>query len=69
MVTTAPPARESRSLDPAQARWVLHLLAPLIAVVGEHTLLGRILRDTRAAIQSAIRDAGPPVAHPGRRAA
>ena len=56
MATSAAP-REALSFDPTQARWVLHVPAPLVAVVGEKTLLGRILCDTRAAVRSAVRDA------------
>ena len=68
MSNASAPARESLSFDLTQARWVLHVLAPLIAVVGPDTLLGRILRHTRTEILSAVRDAAPAAGrHSARR--
>ena len=57
MVQAKPSPRESLSFDPAHARWVLRVLALLISVVGRTTLVGRILRDTQTALESALQDA------------
>jgi hypothetical protein len=41
------------------AKWVLGVLSMLIAVVGRESLLGLILRQTRAEINSLVRDEEP----------
>jgi hypothetical protein len=43
------------------ARWVVGVLAMLIAVVGKESLLGLILRQTRSEILSIVRDEEQPV--------
>jgi hypothetical protein len=42
-----------------QAKWVVGVLSMLIAVVGRESLLGLILRQSRAEITSIVRDEEP----------
>jgi hypothetical protein len=58
-------ARANASVDDVSffnlphAKWVVGVLSMLIAVVGKESLLGLILRQTRAEITSLIRDEQP----------
>jgi hypothetical protein len=47
---------ETNFFDVRLAKWVLGVLAMLIAVVGKESLVGLILRQTRAEIASLVHD-------------
>jgi hypothetical protein len=55
---------EAQFFNRSQARWIVGVLSMLIAVVGRDSLLGLLLRQTRAEINSLLRDeeAGTPAA-------
>lgn len=53
---TVPADEEAGFFNLALAKWVLGILAMLIAVVGRETLLGLILHQTRLEIASLVRD-------------
>jgi hypothetical protein len=47
------------------ARWVIGVLGLLIAVVGEESLLGLILRQTRSEVSSLVKDEEGTADRPG----
>jgi hypothetical protein len=52
-------ANEDSFFNIAHARWVVGVLAMLIAVVGKDSLVGLLLRQTRREIDSLIQDEEP----------
>ena len=50
---------EASFFNIAHARWVIGVLAMLIAVVGKESLVGLLLRQTRREIDSLIQDEEP----------
>jgi hypothetical protein len=64
MAHPRPLRREAPFFHLSQARWLVGVLSMLIAVVGKDSLLGLLLRQTRAEINGLLRDeeAGRPAA-------
>jgi hypothetical protein len=56
MIPSYRPADEADFFDVGLAKWVLGVLAMLIAVVGRESLVGLILRQTRSEITGLVRD-------------
>jgi uncharacterized membrane protein len=64
MINKQKQAENSEFFSLPMAKWVVGVLAMLIAVVGKETLVGLILRQTRSEIMSIIRDEQPPAFRP-----
>ncbi len=60
MARMKPSSQEAPFFSVPQAKWVACVLNMLIAVVGKDSLLGLILRQTRAEIDSLVRSEEPP---------
>lgn len=56
MIRSYRPADEADFFNVPVAKWVLGVLAMLIAVVGRESLVGLILRQTRSEIACLVRD-------------
>ncbi|HEY7328997.1 MAG TPA: hypothetical protein VH592_15245 [Gemmataceae bacterium] len=59
MTWKAKHANEDSFFNIGHARWVVGVLAMLIAVVGKESLVGLLLRQTRREIDSLIQDEEP----------
>ncbi len=59
MIRKYQPAEEVEFFNLPMAQWVIRVLSLLIAVVGEESLLGLILRQTRSEIASLVQDEQP----------
>jgi hypothetical protein len=55
------PAQDAEFFSVPLARWVIGALSMLIAVVGEESLLGLLLRQTRREIRSIVQDEEQPL--------
>ena len=55
---------ESEFFNLPMAKWVVGVLAMLIAVVGKESLLGLILQQTRSEIMTIVRDEERPIFRP-----
>jgi hypothetical protein len=56
MIRNYPPADETEFFNLPLAKWVIGVLAMLIAVVGKESLVGLILRQTRSDIVGLVQD-------------
>ncbi len=61
----ASPSHEDSFFHLPHAKWVMGVLALLIAVVGQESLLGLLLRQTRSEIASLIQDRETVSSSPG----